>query len=95
MEAWFWHVLETVGQDISLLNQTSLLLHQTVFQTSSNRNIYILQVRMGRLRRTREFTARCGLFPHRTEHFRMAWPQCLPDRKQVEKQCGKLYVSNL
>ena len=31
-----------------LLNQTSLLLHQTVFQTSSNRNIYILQVRMGR-----------------------------------------------
>ena len=68
-EAWFWHVLETVGQDIPLLNQTSLLLHQTVFQTSSNRNIYILQVRMGRLRRTREFTARCGLFPNRTEHF--------------------------
>ena len=48
-EAWFWHVLETVGQGISLLNQTSLLLHQTVFQTSSNRNIYILQVIMGRL----------------------------------------------
>ena len=28
------------GKERSLLNQTSLLLHQTTFQTSSNRNIY-------------------------------------------------------
>ena len=89
-------VLETVGQERSLLNQTSLLLHQTVFQTSSNRNICILQVRMGRL-------------PPHARVYCAVWPISKPNGilshgldlnayynyKQVEKQCGKLYVSNL